>query len=49
MADGDKPILGTAEERVKLLRAGFKGKEIEELFLIINDMRIVGPVLYTCS
>ncbi len=49
MEPDEKHLLRTSEERVKLLKAGFTGKEIEELFLILNDMRLVGPVLYTCS
>ncbi len=29
-------------ERVKLLRAGFTGKEIEALYVILNGFEIVG-------
>lgn len=32
----------TREERVKLLRAGFSGKQIERLYLILNSFEIVG-------
>lgn len=34
-------MLETAEERVKLLRAGFTGKQIEELYIISNNFKIV--------
>jgi hypothetical protein len=36
------PLLVTARERVKLLRAGFKGKEIEKLYLLLNDLEVAG-------
>ncbi len=35
-------FLRRSEERVKLLRAGFSGKEIEALYLILNSFEIVG-------
>ena len=35
-------FLDSSEERVKLLRAGFSGKEIEELYLVLNSFEIVG-------
>ena len=38
----------TTEERVKLLKRGFTGKDIEKAYLMINDMRIIDRnVLYT--
>ncbi len=37
----------TAKERVKLLKAGFSGKEIERLYIEHNNFRIVClPILY---
>jgi hypothetical protein len=34
-------ILGTREERIKLLKAGFTGKEIEMLYIKNNNFKIV--------
>ncbi|MCZ7356421.1 MAG: hypothetical protein O8C66_10440 [Candidatus Methanoperedens sp.] len=34
-------ILGTREERIKLLKAGFAGKEIEMLYIKNNGFKIV--------
>lgn len=34
-------ILETSGERVKLLRAGFCGGEIETLFVVLNNFEIV--------
>ncbi len=34
-------MLETPQERVDLLKAGFSGKEIEELYIIFNDINIV--------
>ncbi len=31
----------TIEERVKLLKRGFTGKDIEKAYLMVNDMRII--------
>lgn len=31
----------TVEERVRLLKRGFTGKEIEKAYLMINDIRLV--------
>ena len=40
-------ILASPGERVKLLRAGFTGKQIENLFVELNNFRIINtPVLY---
>jgi len=33
--------LGSREERATLLKAGFKGKEIESLYLHLNDITII--------
>lgn len=35
-------ILESREERVKLLQAGFTGREIEKLYLILNSFDIGG-------
>ncbi len=35
-------ILETRNERVKLLKAGFTGKEIEKLYVNLNSLDIVG-------
>ncbi len=35
-------MLETPQERVKLLRAGISEKDIEKLYLIYNDFKIVG-------
>jgi hypothetical protein len=35
-------LLDSSEDRVKLLRAGFSGKEIEALYLVLNSFEIVG-------
>ncbi|MGB8216251.1 MAG: hypothetical protein WCE94_03025 [Candidatus Methanoperedens sp.] len=45
----EEHLLKLPDERVKLLKAGFNGKEIEQLFLILNHYRTLGNVLYTCS
>lgn len=37
-----KSLLESREERVKLLKAGFSGKEIEALYLVLNSFEIVG-------
>jgi hypothetical protein len=34
-------MLETSQERVALLKAGFKGKEIETLYLLYNGFTIV--------
>lgn len=39
-------ILASPGERVKLLRAGFTGKQIENLFIELNNYRLVNAVLY---
>ncbi len=35
-------LLDSREERVKLLMAGFSGKEIEALYLVLNPFEVVG-------
>jgi hypothetical protein len=35
-------LLDRSEDRVKLLRAGFSGKDIEALYLVLNSFEIVG-------
>ena len=40
-------ILGTSEERVRLLRKGIKSKTIEELYLRYNKIKIIqSPILF---
>ncbi len=34
-------MLKTSEERIKLLRAGYKGKTIENLYIQLNNIKIV--------
>ena len=36
-------MLETSEERVKLLRTGFTQKQIEELYIEGNDLRMANP------
>ena len=35
-------LLDSSEDRVKLLRAGFSGTEIEALYLVLNSFEIAG-------
>lgn len=35
-------MLETSEERIKLLKAGFIGSEVEKLYLILNSFEVVG-------
>jgi len=35
-------VLETAQERVKLLKAGISGKQIESLYIQLNGFKIVG-------
>ncbi|MBU3966057.1 MAG: hypothetical protein KKG76_01590 [Euryarchaeota archaeon] len=35
-------MLETPEERVKLLKAGISAKDIEKLYIIYNEFKIVG-------
>lgn len=40
-------MLETSEERVKLLKAGISGKNIEMLYIIYNNFKIIGnPLLF---
>ncbi len=40
-------LLETREERIKLLKAGFTDKRIEELYIERNNLKIVhAPILY---
>jgi len=40
-------MLESSEERIKLLKAGFSGKNIEQLYIISNNLEIVNkPVLF---
>ena len=43
-------MLETAEERVKLLKAGFTGKEIEKLYIEYNNFKIIrSHILFDAS
>jgi hypothetical protein len=35
-------ILETRDDRIKLLKAGFTGKQIEALFFVVNHFEAVG-------
>jgi len=37
---GGRTMLETAQERVKLLKAGIDGKTIEKLYLIFNNFEV---------
>jgi hypothetical protein len=40
-------MLETSEERVKLLKAGISGRNIEKLYIIYNNFKIIGcPLLF---
>ncbi|SNQ59292.1 hypothetical protein [Candidatus Methanoperedens nitratireducens] len=40
-------MLETSEERVKLLKAGISGMNIEKLYIIYNNFKIIGsPLLF---
>ncbi len=39
-------ILASPDERVKLLKAGKTGKQIEKRFVELNNFRLVNTVLY---
>jgi len=38
---GKSALLDRSEERVRLLKAGFSGKEIEALYLVLNSFEVV--------
>jgi hypothetical protein len=40
--ENETAVLGSREERVELLRAGFTGNEIEALYVMLNSFDIVG-------
>ncbi len=43
-------MLETPEERVKLLKAGISGRDIEKLYIIYNNFKIIGsPLLFNHS
>ncbi len=35
-------MLETAQERIKLLKAGITGNQIEELYILYNDFKVIG-------
>ncbi len=37
-------ILSTSQERVKLLKAGFTGKQIEGLYVLLNDFKVLRDI-----
>jgi hypothetical protein len=39
---GDELMLETANERILLLKAGITGKQIEELYISLNNFEIAG-------
>ena len=40
-------MLETSAERVKLLKAGISGRDIEKLYIVFNSFKIVGnPLLF---
>lgn len=40
-------MLKTPEERIKLLKAGISARDIEKLYIIYNDFKVVcDPILY---
>jgi len=39
---GDESMLETAQERIKLLKAGITGNQIEELYILYNNFKVVG-------
>ncbi len=40
-------MLETPEERVKLLKAGISGRDIEKLYIIYNNFKIIdSPLLF---
>ncbi len=40
-------MLETSEERIKLLKAGISARDIEKLYVIYNDFKVVDcPILY---
>jgi hypothetical protein len=42
----EKKMLETSEERIKILKKGFSQKQIEEMYIQSNDLKIVSiPIL----
>lgn len=40
-------MLETSEERVRLLKAGLTGKDIERLYITYNNIKVIGqPLLF---
>lgn len=39
---GNDLMLGSREERVALLKAGFNSKDIESIYLLLNGITIIG-------
>jgi hypothetical protein len=39
---GDESMLETPKERIKLLKAGITGNQIEELYILYNNIKVVG-------
>jgi hypothetical protein len=39
---GDELMLESANERILLLKAGITGNQIEELYILLNNFKIVG-------
>lgn len=39
---GDESMLETPEERIKLLKAGITGNQIEELYILYNNFKVAG-------
>jgi len=39
---GVKSMLETAQERIKLLKAAITGNQIEELYILTNNFKVVG-------
>jgi len=39
---GVKSMLETAQDRIKLLKAGITGNQIEELYILYNNFKVVG-------
>ncbi len=45
-----KTILETARERITLLKAGIREKNIQRLYIVGNDMKVInGNLLYTAD
>ncbi len=40
-AGADRPVLESRQERIALLRTGFSGKDIESLYIKLNDIVVI--------